>query len=390
MTKLNIAVVNHQVEIGGAEVALLRLAEALRGRHDLSVFLPGDGPLPDALCDLGVGVARVHVPGGSLAARRNNSAGLLLRVLVDGPRWRRTLGVLAEKLTKADVVVTGSTKAHLYGGWAARRAGRPLIWWLHDTVDRTSFGRLSRSLIRAGARRLPDRILAVSRTSASSLQLPRADSRLRVVYNGIEPVGAGRDTAGAFRSGCPRVGWIGRLIPSKGPEAFLEASARVAGRIPDVSFLVVGGGDSRDSGYGARLETMAGDSGMSDRVEFAGFRPDLEGVFRSLDVLVFTSVASESLPNVVLEAMANGVPVVAFSGGGVDEIAGDSGGVLRVPPGDVDALAEAVSGLLERAQERRDLALRGAARIRETFGWNRWVDAWERELVTLVAERESR
>ncbi len=390
MTRLNVSIVNHQVGIGGAEVALLRLTEALGGRHDLTVFLPGDGELARALGDRGVRVARVGAPAASLTARRGDSAGTALRILGDGLRWPSSIRTLAAALESADVVVTGSTKAHLYGGWAARRARRPLVWWLHDTVDRTTFGPLSRMLILQSARRLPDRIVAVSETAASSLGFAPGEPRLRVIHNGIrtglEEPGVGR----AFKTERPRVGWIGRLIPSKGPDLFLRAAVETAARIPEAFFVLVGGVDPRDPGYAAHLEETARSGGIADRVEFTGWRENLDSVFRTFDVLVFTSPVSESLPNVILEAMARGVPVAAFGGAGVDEIAGGSDALMRVPMGDTGALADAVCALIERPDLRRDFAARGTARVRETFGWDRWVEAWDRELAEVAVEGNTR
>ncbi len=390
MTGLRIGIVNHHVEIGGAEVALLRLTEALGERHNLRVFLPGDGPLVEALEHRDVTVSVVSLPGRSLAAKRGQSGRLLVRILGDGFRWRGAVRRLSEALGDVDVVVTGSTKAHLYGGWAGREAGRPVIWWFHDTVDSTTFGALSGMLVRRAARRLPDRIIAVSQTSASSLRLPPGDPRVRVIHNGVRTRDAGvhGGWTGEIKGGGPRVGWIGRLVPSKAPGAFLEACANVAGRVPDVSFVLVGGPDARDPGYAGVLERQARDHRIGDRVEFTGHRNDLEEIFRGLDVMVFTSLASESLPNVILEAMASGVPVVAFAGGGVAEIAGDSGAVLQIPRGNPAALADAVVGLLERGEERRALARRGEVRIHEVFGWDRWVEAWERELGDLPVGME--
>lgn len=373
--RYRIAIVNHQIRMGGAEVALLRLAEALRDRHELHSILPAEGPLADGLRRLGVPVTIVVAPSGSLDAQRDNSWRLFSACGRDLFAWPGAVRALSAAVGSSDLVLTGSTKAHLYGGLAARMAGRPLIWWLHDTVDSTTFGFLARTLMRVSAKRLPHRVFAVSKAAASSLGFSPDDPRVRVIYNSV-PVRSGASEAG--RCSTRRVGWVGRLIPSKGPDVFLRVAERVSARVPSAQFSLVGAEDPREAGFAARLRSEA--KNEHGNVELLGYQENLPAFFDGLDVLAFTSIVSDSLPNVILEAMASGVPVVAFAGGGVGEIIDEGRTGYTVPIGRTDLMAERVMSLLESPDERRAIADQARAKVDEVFGWNTWVERWTREL----------
>lgn len=385
MERIAIALVNHEVQIGGAEVALLRLAEGLVGRFGLRALLPREGPLADELRAGGVPVEVIPMPAESLSACRGSSLGLVATLAGDTFSWPGALRALASRVRGVDLVLTGSTKAHVYGGLAARVAGRPLIWWLHDTVDGTTFGPAARFIVRNAARTLPHRIVAVSRAAASSLRFPPGDPRVRVVYNGVRR--PPRLEPGETAGGAPRVGWIGRLVPSKGPDMFLEVAARVLARVPVAQFALAGSEDARAQEFAAGLRERAEALGVAGRVDFLGRREDPWSMLDTLSVLAFTSLASDSLPNVLLEAMVSGVPVVAFSGGGVGEIVEDGRTGYTVPRGRVDLMAERVAVLLEGHEAREAFRDRARARARELFGWERWTAEWEREILDLMGVR---
>jgi glycosyltransferase involved in cell wall biosynthesis len=129
------------------------------------------------------------------------------------------------------------------------------------------------------------------------------------------------------------------------------------------------------------LEVRAKRLGLDGHLLFAGFVPRLREFLPGLDILVNPSF-SEEMPNIVLEAMAAEVPVVATSVGGVPEIAGPDRAVSLAPPGDAEALAQAVSSILRDPFEARRLAGRGRARVGLVFSLMR-----QRELLhTLYRE----
>src|SRR5437660_7778550 len=105
---------------------------------------------------------------------------------------------------------------------------------------------------------------------------------------------------------------------------------------------------------------------MEGRFILAGHRSDLDGFLPFLDVLVLPSY-TEGLPNVVLEAYAAGVPVVASAVGGTPEVVEDEVNGFLVPPGDPGALALRITDLLSCETRRREMGLHGRQRVRRDF-----------------------
>ena len=119
-----------------------------------------------------------------------------------------------------------------------------------------------------------------------------------------------------------------------------------------------------EDGDEAELRALADRLGIADRVEFRGFRSDVATELERLDVFVHASVVPEPFGQVILEAMAAGVPAVAAAGGGASEIATDGESALLHPPGDVEALAQA----LRQAGGRPGPPARAAGRGRPASG----------------------
>jgi glycosyltransferase involved in cell wall biosynthesis len=110
--------------------------------------------------------------------------------------------------------------------------------------------------------------------------------------------------------------------------------------------------------------------GLGERVRLAGSRHDIPAVFGAADLLLSTS-DSEGLPNVVLEAMAAALPIVATDVGGTREALGETGRLC--PAGDVDGLADALLALLGDRAAREDLGRRAQERVEREFPMERMI-----------------
>ena len=196
-------------------------------------------------------------------------------------------------------------------------------------------------------------------------------ARISVIRNGIDVSRFGNDaksTAIRTALGFPRdasvVAVFARLNRLKGIEYFLEAAKELGQRFEDARFLIVG--DSISEAYRAELEKGARDLGLGARVVFTGFRSDIPELLREVSVSVLPSLA-EGLSNVILEAMAAGVPVVATAVGGTSEIVEDGVSGLLVPPRDANALVRAIGALLADPERRRSIGLSGRQRVSARF-----------------------
>ncbi|MGH9483362.1 MAG: glycosyltransferase, partial [Terriglobales bacterium] len=249
---------------------------------------------------------------------------------------------------------------------AARRCRLPTAWFLRGFTGEDwkvrAFERLDRHFLPRA-----DRAVCLSELQAGRVAaLGIARDRLRVVPNTVEPPASGRAQARRelqSRLGvAPEallVGAAGRLSPEKGAAEFLDAIAALTPP-PQTCFLIFGEGPLR-----AELEAQRARLGL-DRVQFAGFQADFPSLLPGLDLLVNPS-RTEEMPNVVMEAMAAGVAVVATAVGGVPEIAGDPPALRLVPARDPAAMAAAIAELLGDAEARRRLAAAGRERIASAF-----------------------
>lgn len=377
---LRVLYLDHCAQRSGAELALARLLPALRD-VDAHVVLAEDGPIVELLRAGGAAVEVLAMPERSRALRRHGVApGLPVLIgAFDVLSYARTLARRARAL-EVDLVVTNSLKAALYGGLAGRLARLPVLWHVHDRIAPDYLPGFAVALVRTAARVLPTAVVANSRATLATLGLSsRAQARLgaQVVGNACPLVGARlRRSVGA---GPLTFGIVGRLAPWKGQDVFLEAFAR--GVAADGHRArVVGGALFGEQAYAKELAALVASLGVADVVELVGHVDDVAGELSRLDVLVHASRVPEPFGQVVVEAMALGVPVVATGEGGPAEIVTDGHDGLLCPAGDVDALADR---LVQLAEDR-------ALRVRLADAGRRSAERFAPERVAAEMERAYR
>lgn len=309
------------------------------------VALGSDGPLVDRLRRVEVAV---HVvPVGSLAGARRRSVPLGPGLVFDGVKWVRAIGRLIRALD-VDVVVTNSQKAHVAGSLAARMAGVPVVWRLHDIVVPATFGPAQILALRLTAALSHPRVLGVSRVveAAARDTLRIADSTC--LHNGVDTdrLRSHRRLDLRERFEWPRpavvLGMIGRLVRWKGCLELVEAAHLVAKEAPSARFVLVGD-EMIDVASGFRDEILdrIAELGLTDKVQLLPFTDEVGAVLADLDVLVQPSIEPDPFPTAVVEAAVMGVPVIASDNGGVAEIVVDGVHGRLVEPGSISALAEA-------------------------------------------------
>jgi glycosyltransferase involved in cell wall biosynthesis len=171
--------------------------------------------------------------------------------------------------------------------------------------------------------------------------------------------------------------FVGTVMPRKGVAEFVRAAARVAtdAGLDDAQFVVAGEADL-DEAYRERVDAVAAEAGIEDRLTYTGYLEDetLVPLYAAADVFVLPSF-EEGFGMVVSEAMAARTPAVASDISGVAQQVDDGESGLLVPPGDVDALTEALVTLLSDAERRRAMGDRAAERARR-FDWERVTDQY--------------
>ena len=176
---------------------------------------------------------------------------------------------------------------------------------------------------------------------------------------------------------------VGNLFFQKGLEFFAEAAKLTWQKHRKAHFMIVGDGPDRQV-----LEDRVRSWGLNDNFTFTGFRKDVPDLLRASDVFVLTSL-DEGLPNVILEAMAAGIPVVATHVGGVNELVVDKVTGFLVQPKDVRAIADGIARLLNDEDLASKMGQDGAERVRQEFTLEKNVDELER-LFERELERNSR
>jgi glycosyltransferase involved in cell wall biosynthesis len=211
------------------------------------------------------------------------------------------------------------------------------------------------------------------------------DSKLAIIGNALpDEAFAVAPAVLPKRAAMLRVGMVARMNHRyKNHSGFLRIAATVHKLLPDVEFVLVGDGPLREE-----LEREAATVGLGTSAIFLGDRQDMPAVLASLDVAVNVS-DSESLSNVILEAMAAGVPTIAYNVGGNSELLSDQRGVL-IPSGDESKFAEAVLELLKNAELRRKVTLDALQFARNNFSLVSVLQRYEDLYQTLLQKKGRR
>ena len=203
--------------------------------------------------------------------------------------------------------------------------------------------------------------------------------KLAVVHPSVDPeafrpdVDPGRVRARHGLEGKQVVLTVARLGHIKGHDRIIRAMPRIAQAAPDAAYLIAGDGPERP-----RLEALAQERGVQDRVVFAGYVPDeeLPEYYAACDVFAMTSIFVpnhdvEGFGIVYLEASATGKPVVGSRTGGIAEAVAEGESGLLVDPDDEDEVAAALTRLLTDRDFAAKLGRQGRLRVEREFSWDR-------------------
>ncbi len=210
-----------------------------------------------------------------------------------------------------------------------------------------------------------ERVICVSKDLHDEcLALGVPEDRCLLIENGIDEVeylrtGSQAEAKQALGISPQRmvVGAVGRLSEEKGFDRLVRATERLGRGGLDVQLLLVGEGDQD-----ARLRALIAELGCEDRVRLFGFRANVKELYQAFDVFALSSLR-EGLPNVLLEAMALEVPVVATRIAGVPGLIDHEKNGLLIQPGSVDELTAALERVLLDAELRQRLAKAGRETI---------------------------
>lgn len=172
-----------------------------------------------------------------------------------------------------------------------------------------------------------------------------------------------------------RIVTVGRLVPKKGFDVLIRAAGILHRRGIDFELRVVGGGDLKD-----KLQALTVAEGVAAKVTFVGScsQAEVAGELEAAEIFALTPVVTadgdrDGIPNVILEAMATGVPVVASAVSGIPEVIVDGRTGRLAAEGDAPAVAEALADLLFDSDQRRRLGAAGRKLVRDSWQWEQAV-----------------
>ena len=160
---------------------------------------------------------------------------------------------------------------------------------------------------------------------------------------------------------------VGRIVRWKGHVEFLNAAFNVIQAVPDAKALIIGDFSDGDAAYQLLIQKMIDDSGYSDRIIMAGYIQDVGNMYSIMDVCVHTSIEPEPFGLVIIEAMANAVPVVASDLGAPKEIIEDGMNGYIVNPESTTQLADKIIQLLENDELREEMGGSGREHVLQHY-----------------------
>jgi GalNAc-alpha-(1->4)-GalNAc-alpha-(1->3)-diNAcBac-PP-undecaprenol alpha-1,4-N-acetyl-D-galactosaminyltransferase len=316
------------------------------------------------------GEDQVHVLDEAVTLRQidalNTNGNPVSRIATNVRRVTRLREAL--KSFAPDVIVAFTTEANVVTLWSARELGIPVVVSERNQPDRPGLGRL-----RKGLRRLtyPKASAIVVQTEAiANWARRRFDVPVHVLPNPVRL--EAWEGLTSIRSPEKRLVAVGRLARQKGFDRLIANFARLAPKHPDWSLLIYGEGKERGP-LEAEIERL----GLNDRIFLPGVRKDMHGVFGSADLFVLSS-RYEGYPNVLLEALAAGCPVIATDcPGAVADILDQGRYGMLVPSDDDDALALGLDRLMSDETLRASYAETAPGAVKDLEAGavaRRWLD----------------
>jgi 2-polyprenyl-3-methyl-5-hydroxy-6-metoxy-1,4-benzoquinol methylase len=202
--------------------------------------------------------------------------------------------------------------------------------------------------------------------------------KIKTIYNGVNlklfyPRPKDKKILEEFKlnEGGPVIGTVTKFVKVKDVETTLKAVVEICRAFCETKVLVIGGGEIEGN-----LKRKVLDLGLERNIIFTGFREDIPSLLSVMDVFMLSSL-SEGLPNVILEAMASGLPVVATKVGGIPEVVVEGESGFLVQPRDFRNLAAAVIRFLENKELRFRMGSRGRMIAEERFALGKMVSDYE-------------
>ena len=361
-------------EMYGADKVLLELIKGLDSKEfEAHVILPNDGVLVEALRQVGAQVSVLDYP--ILRRKYFNPKGIA--------DYIRSYNFYAKQIAlyareHSIDMVHNNTAAVLEGIYLKRKLKLPLIWHVHEIIVKP---KAISDFINMLMGRYADKIVTVSQAVANHIkQSPFIkDSQVEVIYNGVDNAVYYPMDASSIREkfdiaqDALVIGMIGRVNAIKGQNDFIEAVEPLLEKNEQAVAFLAGGVFPGEEWRLEELDNRIASSSVVSQIHRIDYYDKTSELYNMFDIFVLPSIKPDSLPTVVLEAMACSKPVVGYNNGGIAEMVVDDKSGCLVKPNRPQELSNAISLLLDSSEKREKFGRVGYQRQRELFSLESYI-----------------
>lgn len=361
-------------EMYGADKILLELIKGLdRQEFEAHVILPNDGVLVEALRQVGAQVSVLDYP--ILRRKYFNPKGIA--------DYIRSYNFYAKQIAlyareHSIEMVHNNTAAVLEGIYLKRKFKLPLIWHVHEIIVKP---KAISDFINMLMGRYADKIVTVSQAVANHIkQSPFIkDSQVEVIYNGVDNAVYYPMDASSIREkfdiaqDALVIGMIGRVNAIKGQNDFIEAVEPLLEKNEKAVAFLAGGVFPGEEWRLEELDKRIASSSVVSQIHRIDYYDKTSELYNMFDIFVLPSIKPDSLPTVVLEAMACSKPVVGYNNGGIAEMVVDGKSGCLVKPNRPQELSNAISLLLDSSEKREKFGRVGYQRQKELFSLESYI-----------------
>lgn len=361
-------------EMYGADKVLLELIKGLDSKEfEAHVILPNDGVLVEALRQVGAKVSVLDYP--ILRRKYFNPKGIA--------DYIRSYNFYAKQIAlyareHSIDMVHNNTAAVLEGIYLKRKLKLPLIWHVHEIIVKP---KAISDFINMLMGRYADKIVTVSQAVANHIkQSPFIkDSQVEVIYNGVDNAVYYPMDASSIREkfdiaqDALVIGMIGRVNAIKGQNDFIEAVEPLLEKNEQAVAFLAGGVFPGEEWRLDELDKRIASSSVVSQIHRIDYYDKTSELYNMFDIFVLPSIKPDSLPTVVLEAMACSKPVVGYNNGGIAEMVVDDKSGCLVKPNSPQELSNAISLLLDSSEKREKFGRVGYQRQKELFSLESYI-----------------
>lgn len=361
-------------EMYGADKVLLELIKGLDSKEfEAHVILPNDGVLVEALRQVG---AKVRVLDYPILRRKYFNPKGIADYISSYNFYAKQIALYARQ--HSIDMVHNNTAAVLEGIYLKRKLKLPLIWHVHEIIVKP---KAISDFINMLMGRYADKIVTVSQAVANHIkQSPFIkDSQVEVIYNGVDNTVYYPMDASSIREkfdiaqDALVIGMIGRVNAIKGQNDFIEAVEPLLEKNEQAVAFLAGGVFPGEEWRLEELDKRIASSSVVSQIHRIDYYDKTSELYNMFDIFVLPSIKPDSLPTVVLEAMACSKPVVGYNNGGIAEMVVDDKSGCLVKPNRPQELSNAISLLLDSSEKREKFGRVGYQRQKELFSLESYI-----------------